>query len=679
MKRPVPIHYLRPNHGEWTPPCVITLDTETRELAEDREVQVLQLWCGTRLDRPDGATDWNTRDDRWGTTAGDLADTVDGWTKGRSTVWLYCHNLSFDLSVTRLPLELINRGWTVTDFALDGRAPWMRLAKGRKHLTLSDSWSWLSTSIEQIGGMVDIVKPPLPSSTDGQAVWLERCRADTEILTTAMHTLMDWWQSTGRGRWSITGAASGWNAFRHTPAVEKITIDPDPDAVNWDRQAIYGGKRWVGHVGDLNVGRYAEIDFQRAYTTIAAQLPLPIRRRNAFTSLPCDDWRIDAERWGVIAEVELECDVPRWPVRHGGRVWYPVGRFRTVLASPDIVEARSAGCLRSIGRGCTYQLGYAMAPWARWCLDLQSSTDDDVPLVVKVAAKQWGRTVIGKWAQKSYERIKLGAAPTLGWSYEDTWMHNEESRGSVVDLGGQRWISYAAGNGDNAFPAILAFVESYVRCRLNRAQDIVGPTAFVQCDTDGMIIAERALNRKMHQVALPESDSESTEDTLTRALSIISHHTAPLTMRLKTMYHRVTAIGPQHMVVDGKRRFSGVPGSAEEWSDGALHAKVWPKMAWQMSRGDNRGYVREWAKYVIAGTYAPGFVLQSGTVVPLEMEVSGDGTNMVVPWERTRYRQGSAILGDVQSHDVVRVSGLSRPVVLPQAPRLPDVPMTGGQ
>lgn len=655
MKRPVPVHYLRPNHGEWTPPCVITLDTETRQEDGDRELQTLRLWCATKVGRPDGITDWSTRDDASGESTVELADQVQAWTKGNNTIWLYCHNLSFDLSVTRLPLELIRLGWEVTDFALDGRSPWMRFAKGRKHLTLCDSWSWLPTGIAQIGGLVGIDKPELPSADDGRGTWLERCWADTEILTQAVHTLMDWWQTTGRGRWSITGAASGWNAYRHTPTVQRIIIDPDAEAVAWDRRAIYGGKRWVGYVGALNVGRYAEIDFERAYTVVAAELPLPLRRRNRFESLPIDDLRVDSPRWGIIAEVEIETDRPRWPVRHGKRMWYPVGRFRTVLTSPEILEARNLGCLRSIGPGCTYQLGMSMQPWARWCLELQAAPADEVPGVVKVAAKQWGRSVIGKWAQRSYSKIKLGVAPTEGWGYEDTWMHNEESKGSVVDLGGQRWLSYSDGNGDNAFPAILAFVEGYVRVRLGRAIDFMGTTAVVQCDTDGMIVAERALNRRIRNGVLPDGVQADDGDNVASALRAVSEVTAPLTLRVKSIYHRIETIGPQHMILNGHRRFSGVPASAEEWSDGKLHAKVWPKMAWQMKHGDDRGYVRVWAKYVIAGTFAPGWVLESGRVVPLEMTPGLDGSNTVLPWEVTRYAAAGEVLAEVQSKDVVRI------------------------
>src|SRR5215831_8519487 len=104
MGRNVPVHYLRPNHGEWTPPCVIILDTETRNIGEDRDVQAMRLWCACRVDRKGGSTDYASRVDTRGYTADELADAIDLWFVGRSTIWLYAHNLAFDLSTTRLPL-----------------------------------------------------------------------------------------------------------------------------------------------------------------------------------------------------------------------------------------------------------------------------------------------------------------------------------------------------------------------------------------------------------------------------------------------------------------------------------------------------------------------------------------------------------------------------------------------
>lgn len=659
MKRDVPVHYLRANHGEWTPPALAVLDTETRPVEGERDVQGLRCWCASVANRPDGVTNLAGKLDGDGTDVATLAAWLDGATRGRPTLWVYAHNLGFDLAVTRLPVALGELGWTVTDFAVDGRAPWMRLAKGRKRITLADSWSWMPHKLETIAVEVGITKPPLPEDTDTPGAWLARCRADVDILMAAMSQLMDWWAATGRGRWSVTGAASGWNAFRHTPNPFKVVIDPNPDGIAWDRSAIYGGKRYVNRVGKLTPGGYLEIDFARAYTTIARDLPLPSCRRNYFDSLPTDDVRVEGDRWGIIAEVEIDTRKPLFPKRDGGRVWYPVGRFRTTLASPEIAEARKLGVLRSIGPGYTYQLAPHMAAWARWCLDIVDDATDETPGVVSLVAKQWGRSVIGKWAQKQFTHIELGAAPTLGWGYEDAWMANTHQRASMVDLGGHRFLCYADGDGENAFPAVLAFVESHVRVRLNRAVMAVGSHSFVQCDTDGILLgANELLSRARRRDTFTTARNAGT-DVVSVILDRISELTAPLQLRVKSTYKRVEVIGPQHLRLDGAHRFSGMPGKVTELPDGRLGAWTWPKLAYQMGHGDHRGYVREYVKYTVPRALASGWVATDGSVLPVEYECAPDGRQTPLPWPRTRWAAGGYHLAQVQNQDVLALAGTS--------------------
>lgn len=657
MGRDVPVHYLRANHTEWTPPALAVVDTETRPIEGDRDVQVLRCWVASVADRPAGVTDPHSRTSGDGDTVATLAAWLDSATRGRPTLWVYCHNLAFDLAVTRLPVVMGELGWTVTDFAVDGRAPWMRLAKGRKRITLSDSWSWMPVKLETVAPQVGITKPPLPEEDDDPATWLARCLADVNILFAAMSQLMDWWHTTGRGRWTVTGAASGWNAFRHTETSFKVLIDPDPDGIAWDRRAVYGGKRYVNRVGKLTPGGYLEVDFARAYTTVARDLPLPTQRCRPFESLPVDDIRVDSDRWGIIAEVEIDTRIPRYPKRDNGRVWYPVGQFRTTLAGPEIAEARRLGHLVSIGPGYTYRLAPHMAPWARWCLDITDGTEDETPGVVRVVARQWGRSVIGKWAQHQFTHVKLGAAPTLGWGYEDAWMANTHQRASMVDLGGQRYLCYPDGDGENAFPAVLAFVESHVRVRLNRAISAIGGTAFIQCDTDGILLgANELMSRARKRDTFTDAHERGTDPT-TVILERISELTAPLQLRVKSTYQRVEVIGPQHLKLDGRRRFSGVPGKAEELADGRLGALTWPKLAYQMAHGDDRGYVREYAKYAVPRALASGWVATDGHVLPVEYRVGQDGHDRPLPWSQTRWAAGGYHLAMTQNADVLALCG----------------------
>lgn len=652
MKRPVPVHYLRPNESEWTPPTIVIIDTETYPVDADRDVHGMRCWVACRIDRPGGLTAPQSRVDASGYDAASLAATIAAWTRGRPSLWVYAHNLTYDLAVTRLPVELSDAGWEVTDFALDGRSPWLRLANGRKHVTLVDSFSWLPVPLATVAPLVGIVKPPLPGNDDDAATWLARCQADVDILAAAMTTLMDWWQRSGRGRWSVTGAASGWNAFRHTDSPYRVVIDPDTDAIAVERAAIYGGKRFVGKVGRLTPGAYAELDFTKAYTVIARDMPVPWKRMGSFASLSVDDPNIRSDTWGIIAECEIETDTPRYPVRDGGRVWYPVGRFRTTLAGPDIVDARDRGALRSIGAGYMYRLAPIMRPWATWLLDLIADQSGDVPDVAKISARAWGRSVIGKWAQHSFDHMRLGYSPVIGWSYEEAWDADTHSPASIVDIGGYRYLCKQAGDGDNAFPAILSYVESYVRVGLNAAIAAIGSDAFVQCDTDGMLVsAVDVMKRARHRDTFVEARAKGA-DPLAIVCERISALVAPLTLRVKARYSRVEVIGPQHVVIDGHRRFAGMPSRSDELPDGRVGAWTWPKMAYQMASGDDRGYVRQYVTYRVPVNLAAGFTASDGRVLPVEYGERDDGSFGAVPWSATRWHRDGVRLSDRQSDAV---------------------------
>lgn len=419
MRQPAKTHYLRRNDTVWTPGTVIYLDTETRTISNvGQDVLVMRLWAARMHDRRPRRAALPTTVTGWGDTPASLVKWLDGQMRGRKTVWVFMHNLSFDLATTRLPLALAEDGWEVSDLAIGGKAPWVRMNRAGKVLTLVDSGSWLPVPLKDVGERLGLVKPELPDELDSEADWLARCRADVDILAAAMDQILDWWDEHELGRFTITGSACGWNAFRHVWTVQRIVVDPEPAAVEADRLAVHGGRRGVWRIGRTRLGPLLELDFTGAYPKIAAELPLPTRRALAFDSLPLGDPRVTSERWGIVAEVELETEVPRWPVRWQGATWYPVGRFKAHLAGPEIAEAARLGCLRAIGPGYVHQLGGVLMSWARWVLSVQAGEDGGELGAVQILAKHWGRSVIGKFASRSFDKVEMGASPVAGWGYE---------------------------------------------------------------------------------------------------------------------------------------------------------------------------------------------------------------------------------------------------------------------
>lgn len=692
------VHYLRSNDTTWTPGSVISLDTETRIVQEYPEVQALRCWHA-RASYRRGARRLPGEDAAGGgTTAADLTERVGRWCARYDETWLYAHNLNFDLAVTRLPVLLAADGWKVTDAAVDGNAPWMKLSRDGRRLVIADSHAIWPGRLEDLAAAAGLVKPPLPGGDD-EAAWAARCAADTLILHTALLRLLAWHDANQLGRWSLTGASTGWNTMRHLMAAktsktaraarvsqglppvdhaaQPIVVDPDPDAIALDRAAVYGGMRRTWRHGQLPRGRYSETDFERAYQTVMATMPLPRRRGRRFASMPVDHVLVDdpARQWSVVAEVEVETDVPRWPCRMtvsteaarepaddgitgmpaagNTRVFYPVGRFRTTLAGPDIAEARRLGCLRAIGPGQVHQLGWAMRPWAQWSLAAQD--DPATPAVAVMALKHQGRAVAGKWAQKAWTRKVIGAATTYGWGYEDAWIPAANTRGCIVDIAGTKFLSAPDRDGDNAYPAILAFIEAHVRVAANRFIEGIGDDAVIQWDTDGGIIDTGVIDAAAASPARQSSRDRPRSDDVAAALAMLSERTAPLRMREKTVYGQVEVIGPQHLTLDGARRWSGVPGSAEPLKDGSWQAWTWPKLAWQMARGDPRGYTRVVQTYRLGASYAPGFCLADGAVAAVESRITPGGTNQLLPWPETRHAAAGARLGP---HQPAALAGL---------------------
>lgn len=607
------IHRVRPNHREWSPPQVVCFNTETTpQDAPDGELHTLRYWAASLTVRRARRPADLGQSFGYGFTTGELADQIEIWAGGQRCLWIYAHNLSFDLSVTRLPAELHARGWQVTGHAVSSDSPWLRMKLGQCVLTFADSWGWLRAPLDHIGADVGYRKPDLPGHPSSDDLWLDRCRADTEILTLAMIQLMDWWDAQQLGSWTLTGSAGGWNSWRHRTTEPLPLIVPDPVQTAADRAAIYGGRREAFAHGELTGGPWQLLDFQSAYPTIAANFPLPAARQGNFDSLPLQSDLICGDTYGIIAQAEIQTSTPRYPVRINGRVAYPVGRFSTVLAGPEIAEARRLGDLVSIGPGWLHKLSPHMREWAGWVLEVTGDQRPDVPRVARRTVKHWGRAVIGKTAAKGWRTIPLESLGGSGWDYRPAWNAELGAPSHLTDVCGQAAETISHGDGDNAYPAILAWVESWTRVYLSRAIDAVNRRHVATCDTDGLIT-----------------------DSVGDPLALIARaDLGPLRLRVKGHYDAVKILGPQHVITPGDTKLAGIPRSATTGADGKLTALLWPKLASQMQLRPGTtepGYLRTRQTYTLSNSYVTGWVTSTGLVHPLAAAVCDAGRTHILP------------------------------------------------
>lgn len=610
------VHRISRNHREWSPPQVIYLSALGSPQQADRSVvHLLAGWAARLAVRRHRYASGTGTVTAWGSTAVQLAAQVDHWCAGQRTMWLYAWSLSWSLAITKLPGQLAALGWEVTAHAVASDSPWLRMRKAGCVLTMADGYGWLRANPPDIMRDLGTAAAWQPDPDDE---WPERLIAaglEAHALATAMDQVMTWWDAAGLGWWTLTGSAAGWNTYRHRSPGPLPLIIPGSGEAEHDRGAIYGGRREAFRHGTLTGGPWILADFKDAYPTIAASMPLPVQRQGSFNRLGLDSPIICGQQYGIIAQVTVDTPVPRWPVRVNKRVAYPTGRFTTTLAGPEILEARRLGCLISIGPGRMHVLSWHMQDWARWIMTVTGGADPSVPPCARRAVKHWGRAVIGKFAAHGFETRPLKSLGGDGWVSRPAWNAAAMAPSFLTEVCGQAAETISVGDGDNAYPAVLAFVESWTRVFLTRAMEACGLQNVVSCDTDGMILTAVS--------GLQQLDDGDV--------------TGPLEMRVKNTYQQVRMIGPQHVITDVDRKLSGIPRTAVETTDRQFEALLWPKLSWQMEANpgtSQAAYTQPVATYTLPETTITGWCLPDGTVQPLQAATCSDGGCHLLPWQQ---------------------------------------------
>lgn len=630
--RPQQRHWLADNETERSPRRLLVWDTEG-DLIPNTSTQKLRLWVAREVLRK-GLTPKRPREtQREGTSVTALLAVIAECAHSDTPLWLVAHGQSYDLTITRLPLLLTELGWELTSHALTSGEPWAHFRQGHKTLRLIDSHSHLPRSLEYIGDRLGIPKRPLPDFADSDEEWFKRCRQDVEILTRAFCEYLDWWDRTHLGAFADTGPSSGWHAMRHRKAPDKVLIDPEPEGRAWDRQAIYGGRRDCWRKGLMPEGWYVELDLVQAHLSVCAHAPLPVRRVSAFDSQPVDTHLLTHIGTGIIAEAELETETPRFPLRLAGAITYPVGRFRTVLASPELAYARELGCLRAIGPGRRYRLGYAMEGWGRWLQRVLQEEEPDVPPAALVAAKGWSRTVIGRWAMRTGRQdFEL---PAAGHRWGVTWGRDHESGAprTIMTLGNREQWLVQDQESDSSFPAVLAWVQSHTRVLLDKLLSALPDSQLILCDTDGVLVPFEGLCQLIAGMAPEDWGYTSVRNVAEYAAQLLSQSTRPVAVQVKNVYRQGEVLGPQHLVMDGKRKLAGVRASAQEIRPHVYTYETWPKLAWQMAEGSRWGYVNGRAAVDLTAVQPPRWVYEDGCCEPLRatLRPADGGVSVLTP------------------------------------------------
>lgn len=644
MARP---HWLTPAGTGSTPRVVVSFDTECAAVKRGKdEVLTLRCWDAIIRVRGPGLHSPPALIQRAGESAADLAGVLAAAASVNGEAWAFAHNLGFDLTVTSLPMVLAEDGWE-TDFMNlgDETCVFVMTLDGAK-LVITDSWSWLRSPLATAARDVNMRTRRLPGQGDDLAAWHARCSHDVAILDRLLGELMDWWDEASPGSFGITGTACGWRSLRALVPAKTVLVGTEDHRTAFERRALYGGRKEVWQVGEVKRKWVADYDLAAAHLTTVANMALPmVPLRGERMSLIADPLAPPPEI-GAICEVDITTSVPCAPVKIDGDVWWPVGRFRTVLSSVELAEVVKVAERVDVLRASWYRLGDALQPWGQWCLHLLDTDADDVPAVARRVAKGWGRSVPGRFALRVATEIGSRPATHLGWAIESGIEHGSGAALESITYGGIERTYRKDQDGADISPAVLAFVEGYLRAAMAQTLAQRPPGRLLQVNTDGWW----------------EVCADGTEN--------LDPHDCPPPYRLVRRAHErgVTIIGPNHVTAGGDRRLSGIPKDAREDDGGGFTWQDWPGLRWQLENSRPGEYARPAKGMRLQPHYCRRWVLASGETVPASVQVSAQGATRLLPWAQTAHRQLGDVLADHQVPALAALADVESPWVPAPSP-----------
>jgi hypothetical protein len=505
---------VRKNHSEAVPSQLIFVDCETadKNQEKDKNEEIHRLWFGVakysvwekgRLTRTKELVFYST-DEFW--------DWVEVVARPKSRLWIFAHNVGFDLTVLDLfgaissgryqtikPTEQQGIGEQPKNgkaqlpgiVILDDPPTLLSLVRsdGCKVMIL-DTLNYWRTSLKALGKSVDLVKLDMPDRSEDFTKWVEYCRRDVEIIELAISRLISWWKTNKLGKFGFTAPSLAMAAFRHLPSTTQILAHQEPDVRALERDSYFGGQLEAYKLGDIDEPVF-QYDVASLYPSVMKKERFPVHLRKFNITDKAKLGPPPCNTLVSIAQVYLVSPSETFPVRTKQGVCYMCGDGWVTLAGPELCYAARRGYIfahRSWSEYCCREIFGDFVDYF-WKMKIQGQEEGDI--VKRTFAKLLLNSLYGKFGQ-------IGANLVPCHDYQPAIEFGLSTMTNPIDGVVRRFLSFSdivfeeKRGKELAFsiPAISSFVTAFARQKMRRIRSIAGVGNYFYQSTDSLMVNE---------------------------------------------------------------------------------------------------------------------------------------------------------------------------------------------
>lgn len=529
----------------------------------------------------------------------ELQRYIDSLVKEKTTLWVFGHNIFFDLQCSDFFYYFTREGW-VLDFYYDkGLTYILCIRKGKRTIKCLSTTNYFPVSLKKLGKLTGLHKIDVDFEGDSHEEIKRYCRRDVEIIKAGMEKYYDFIDKYELGKFGLSRAGQAFIAYRHRFMHEDIFTHRNEEVTAFEREAYFGGRVECRFIGEVKDGPFVSLDINSMYPYVMRNKMYP-RKLIDHIDKPIPEQITSAlRRRCVVAKCYVDTDDPAYPVRHKNKIIFPIGCFPVYLCTEGLEYAREANHIVHVDEMYIYEKANLFTEYVDLFTALKTKYSKLRDGVMRQIAKDFQNALYGKFGQNKPLIDEEVEVTNAGYSREvvkDLVTGREEI---TTTLFNKRFVEYGKEVAPNSLVAIAAHVTEYARFYLLRLIQRAGYENVLYTDTDSIKIRKKYLH--LYEDIIDEFE-----------LGYLG---------IEEEFERFVIHGPKDYETENMIKIKGVPKSAKKMSDGSYTYTSFPRQSTHLSKQVTRYYITRPTVKRLKREYTKGVVHKDGRVTPLKIKV----------------------------------------------------------
>lgn len=537
-------------------------------------------------------------------TVDDFITILKTYCKARRKLFVFAHNIKFDIMVLNLPMELDKHGIKTNLPVISERLFIWHFSIGKGHCLFLDTANYGVISVEQLGHDLGYSKQHVDFDNCTDDELLAYCRVDVEILEKFMLEYVRFISINELGSFRNTLASQSLTAWRSRFMTRSICIHKEENVLTLERSAYHGGRVECYHIGQLPVQDYYYLDVNSMYPYVMRNSNVPVKL--LYTVDSCDVSKLDkyVKAHYVIANVNVKTDIPAYPLLKNGKLLFPIGEFNTTLHHNELSYALQHGHIQSINNVLLYKFAKIFTSYVDFFYQIKLDSKTNQNLSWYTIAKLFQNSLYGKFGQSGvHQIITYGEYERIIERYYGNTLGTEEYE-TTVNWFGTMVAEKKEGESTFSSPSTAGAITANARMLLLYYIECAGWQNVYYCDTDSIIVNAIGYSNMANYLDNNELGA----------------------LKLEKLSNNVHVYGPKDYTFGDILRHKGIPTKAQQLDDNHWKVLQFGGIKPWFNVGTN---VLANGRYVIKtrrGTYNKANVdMETGEVTPFTLSILADG------------------------------------------------------